>query len=139
MCLEVAEHLPYADAATLLETLSAHAGGLIVFSAAEVGQPGHGHINCLPIEQWLRFWQEAGWTPLLRETLTMRALSTLSWFRRNIVVLKQGTGDTGEEAIRTLQGIGSRPYAWHHTNPGIRAEVLGEALARPPFGYKSEA
>ena len=138
LCLEVAEHLPYANAAALLETLSIHATGLIVFSAAEVGQPGHGHINCLPIERWLRFWQEAGWTPLLQETLTMRALSTLSWFRRNIVVLKQGIGDTGEEAIRTLQAIGSRPYAWHHTNPGIRAEVLGEALARPPFGYKSE-
>ena len=138
LCLEVAEHLPYADAATLLETLSVHATGLIVFSAAEVGQPGHGHINCLPIEQWLRFWQAAGWTPLLQETLTMRALSTLSWFRRNIIVLKQGIGDTGEEAIDALQRIGSQPYAWHHTNPGIRAEVLSEALPMPPLGYKSE-
>ncbi len=139
MCLEVAEHLPPDASSTILETLRAHAGGLIVFSAAEPGQPGHGHINNLPIEQWLRQWETLGWLPSLQETFAMRALSTLSWFKRNIVVLKQGADSDSEAAIRELAHIGSLPYGWHHTNPGVRAEVLMDDTPPPPFGYHSES
>ncbi|HEX3992497.1 MAG TPA: glycosyltransferase family 2 protein [Acetobacteraceae bacterium] len=138
MCLEVAAHSPVDAAAKLLASLSSHAGGLIVFSAAAPGQPGHGRIGCIPIEQWLRHWQALGWSPSLQETMAMRALSTLSWFKHNIVVLRQGADRCSEAALRELESIGSLPFGWPHTNPGIRAEVLIEDVPHPPLGYKSE-
>lgn len=139
MCLEVAEHLPYELAPNLLVTLGAHSQGLIVFSAGEPGQPGINHINCLPIEQWLRRWQALGWIPLIQETFAMRAISTLPWFKRNIVVLRQGESGEGEAAIRELARIGNMPFVWNHCNSGIRYEVLTEDVPPPPTGYKSEA
>lgn len=138
MCLEVVEHLPPESADTILESLSRHAGGLIVFSAAEPNQPGHGHINCLPIERWLRHWEEIGWVPSLHDTLAMRAIATLSWFKRNIVVLRRGPDSESENSIRELSTIGSLQYHWHHTQPGIRPEVLIDDAPTPPFGYRTE-
>ena len=135
MCLEVMERLPYHESLALLESLSKHASGVVVFSAAESDQPGRGHINCLPIEQWLRRWEVLGWVPVLAETFAMRALSTLSWFKRNLIVLKKGSGAEGEAAIHTLSRIGSRPFVWHHSVPGIRYEVLSEDVPVPPAGY----
>lgn len=52
LCLEVAEHLPEAAAATLVATLCRHAD-LIAFSAAAPHQDGDHHVNC----QWPRYWQ----------------------------------------------------------------------------------
>jgi SAM-dependent methyltransferase len=138
LCLEVAVRLSLDAAASLLGSLSNHAGGLIVFSAAAPGQPGLGQVSCIPIEQWLRHWQALGWSPVLRETMAMRALSTLPWFKRNLVVLRQGADRSSEAALRELESIGSLPFDWPHTNPGIRAEVLIDDVPHPPFGYKSE-
>lgn len=52
LCLEVAEHLPEAAAATLVATLCRHAD-FIAFSAAAPHQDGDHHINC----QWPIYWQ----------------------------------------------------------------------------------
>ena len=52
LCLEVAEHLEPASAATIIDTLTAH-GDRILFSAAAPGQPGMHHVNC----QWPDYWQ----------------------------------------------------------------------------------
>ena len=51
MCLEVAEHLPGARAASLVEELC-RLGDVILFSAAIPFQGGTGHVN----EQWPEFW-----------------------------------------------------------------------------------
>ncbi|MDP3175512.1 MAG: class I SAM-dependent methyltransferase [Phenylobacterium sp.] len=52
LCLEVAEHIPEAAAATLVRSLCLH-GNLIFFSAACPGQRGEHHVNC----QWPAYWQ----------------------------------------------------------------------------------
>lgn len=52
LCLEVAEHLPEAAAATLVATLCRHAD-FIAFSAAAPHQDGYQHVNC----QWPIYWQ----------------------------------------------------------------------------------
>jgi SAM-dependent methyltransferase len=52
LCLEVAEHLPKACAATLVQSLCLH-GDLIFFSAAAPGQRGENHVNC----EWPVYWQ----------------------------------------------------------------------------------
>jgi len=54
MCLEVAEHLPTQAAHNaLLATLAKSTGRLLIFSAAQPGQPGTGHINSQPISYWI--------------------------------------------------------------------------------------
>jgi SAM-dependent methyltransferase len=53
LSLEVAEHLPPADAAGFVDHLTA-LGPLVVFSAAVPGQGGAGHTN----EQWPAYWSE---------------------------------------------------------------------------------
>lgn len=53
VCLEVAEHLPAARAASFVAELCALAP-VILFSAAIPGQGGTGHIN----EQWPDYWVE---------------------------------------------------------------------------------
>lgn len=52
ICLEVAEHLPSTCAETLIETLRRHTKGILLFSAAEPGQTGTGHINLQPRIYW---------------------------------------------------------------------------------------
>jgi SAM-dependent methyltransferase len=51
MCLEVAEHLPYERAPSLVEDLT-ELGDAVLFAAAVPFQYGTGHIN----EQWPEFW-----------------------------------------------------------------------------------
>jgi SAM-dependent methyltransferase len=53
VCLEVAEHLPAASAATFVASL-AQLSNVVLFSAATPGQGGSGHIN----EQWPEYWRE---------------------------------------------------------------------------------
>ena len=106
MCMEVIEHIPKEKEDVVVHTIARHAGTRIVFSAAEPGQPGIGHINCQPIEHWLVKFQQLGWTPNLFDTLAMRALATYSWFRRNTVVLVRD-GD-GQHGIDTLSALAAR-------------------------------
>lgn len=139
ICLELVEHLDDADAVRLLADIARHASGRIIFSAAEPGQPGHLHINCRPIGEWLQRWQTLGWAPDLNDSLAMRSVSTLSWLRRNLVVLTPESGPGGEGAIQELTEIGDRPFTWYPQEPGIREEILSEKPPQPPLGYVSEA
>ncbi len=136
VCVEVAEHLEARDEEALLDSVARHAGRLIVFSAAEPGRPGHGHVNGRPIAHWLGRWAERGWVPDLVDSLGVRCLSTMSWFRRNPVVLRRG-GDAaaGAEAAAALAAIGDRPFAWYGQEPGIRHAAFSEPLPLPPAGY----
>lgn len=66
LCLEVAEHLPPEKADEFVWRLTRTAP-MIIFSAAQPGQGGHGHINCQPREYWeekfnrLNFVQDETW------------------------------------------------------------------------------
>ncbi len=133
ICTEVAEHLPPERAAELLDSIARHAGRTIVFSAAEPGQPGNGHINCQPISHWLAQWAARGWHPDLVASLGVRALATMSWFRRNLIVLRRDKSDS--DAIAVLTEIGSKPFTWYGQPPGIRHFPFTEDLPPPPAGY----
>ncbi len=129
VCVEVAEHLDETASDTLLDSIARHSAGVIVFSAAEPGQPGQGHINCRPIGDWLQRWSRRGWVPDLVETLGVRSLASLSWFRRNLVVLRNR--DTGSEAdgADVLSAIGERPFRWYAQEPGVRRMPFREVEA----------
>ena len=89
LCLEVAEHLPESAAAAVIESVwrNARPGAIVVWSAAQPGQGGVGHINCqLPL-YWLRLAEAQGF--VLREDLEqdLHAWITagyhMGWFARN--------------------------------------------------------
>jgi hypothetical protein len=138
MCLEVAPRLPAQSADVLIETLAAHSGRTIIFSAAEPGQPGHGHINCRPLSYWLTLWSKRGWGPDLADSLGMRCLATLSWFRRNLVVLRRENSAETSMAAAVLAEISARPFRWYNQSPGIRSTAFAEPLPAPPAGYATQ-
>jgi hypothetical protein len=54
ICLEVAEHMTKQEAHNaLLQTLTQSTGDLLLFSAAQPGQPGTGHINLQSLDYWI--------------------------------------------------------------------------------------
>jgi hypothetical protein len=68
MCLEVAEHIPKHQAHNaLLATLAKSTGGLLVFSAAQPGQPGTGHVNPQPQHYWVEAIQKYPYIQLSNE------------------------------------------------------------------------
>lgn len=94
ICTEVAEHIDARHADTLVSFLAGVAdGGRIVFSAAEVGQGGHDHVNEQPMSYWLEKFGAHGYarddarTNMLRGILAHRA-PTMPWFAKTTVVLQ---------------------------------------------------
>lgn len=54
VCVEVAEHLPASDAQGVIDSVWRNClpGALVIWSAAQPGQAGVGHINCQPPAYW---------------------------------------------------------------------------------------
>jgi len=68
ICLEVAEHLPKNTAHnSLVSTLARSTGDLLLFSAAQPGQAGTGHINLQPPSYWIESIQKWPRIKLSRE------------------------------------------------------------------------
>lgn len=68
MCLEVAEHLPkHAAHNALLATLAKSTDSVLIFSAAQPGQPGTGHINPQPQSYWIEAIQKWPYIQLSQE------------------------------------------------------------------------
>lgn len=59
-CLEVAEHVPTAASACLVDNIARH-GKQVLFSAAVPGQGGEDHINEQPLEYWRDLFVERGY------------------------------------------------------------------------------
>ena len=74
ICLEVAEHLPRPAALNgLLPTLTKSTRDLIMFSAAQPGQPGTGHINAQTPGYWIEQFERWPYIKLSSErTATAR-------------------------------------------------------------------
>lgn len=89
-CFEIAEHMPPELGVRLVRFL-ANFPAAIVFSAAQPGQGGTGHINEQPVSYWCQHFQEAGRrvdeesTNRLRDCF--RAQKCAPWFERNAFVL----------------------------------------------------
>lgn len=133
-CLEVVEHINPSDSDTLFDTIAAHARDIIVFSMAEPGQPGNGHINCQKIDHVLEMWKKRGFVPDLIETLGIRALASMSWFRRNLIFLRRQTESVNDPASFALQRIGAMKYEWYSQKPGIRPAAFQEPFPKKGYG-----
>ena len=134
LCLEVAEHLAASHSATLLDSILRHASTTVVFSAAEPGQPGNGHVNCRPLSYWLDQFRARGWLPDWPDSAGLRAVASLAWLRRNPVVLRPAD-QLAEDGTARLLAVAARPFAWYGQQPGIRASFLDEPAPPPGGGY----
>lgn len=96
LCLDVAEHLPAADAGTLVRNCTLFSD-LVLFSAAPPFQGGDGHINEQPRRYWISHFRdcdfrhcrrEAGWLDL--RGLAVRDVLTLRWMITQVAVFRRG-------------------------------------------------
>lgn len=74
--IETAEHIYPQFADTLVDTITRHAKGIIVFTAAQPGQMGHGHVNCQPAIYWREKFYARGWD--YNPMLTYRLVAMLN-------------------------------------------------------------
>ncbi|KAJ57098.1 hypothetical protein ACMU_00995 [Actibacterium mucosum KCTC 23349] len=135
VCLEVVEHVDPTNTGTIFESISRHAKNRILFSMAEPGQPGNQHINCLSMEEVLNKWAQFGWYPVLEDTLALRAVSSLSWFRRNLLLLERTRKSNHQETGEVLRRIGARKHDWYSQNGGIRRFPFNETEMPEGKGY----
>jgi SAM-dependent methyltransferase len=111
LCTEVIAHLPADREDSLVENILRHARNRIVFSSADVGQPGVGSINCRSIDYWLQKFGRSGWVPDVLDSLALRSLSTFPWFQRNTVVFVRA--DAGNELAKlALLERAKDPIGW---------------------------
>ncbi|MFA5131515.1 MAG: class I SAM-dependent methyltransferase [Patescibacteria group bacterium] len=94
LCLEVAEHLPEADADTLVETII-NAADNIIFTAAVLGQGPRsiGHINEQPHSYWIEKFREKGFRYLEARTEEMKkimgAQGVVWWLVNNLMIFEK--------------------------------------------------
>ena len=93
-CFEVAEHMPAKLGHKLIEYLC-HFRSPIVFSAAQPGQGGTGHINEQPTEYWMENFVAFAFVfdPVKTDTLRngFAANGAAPWFERNTIALMPGS------------------------------------------------
>lgn len=59
--IEVAEHIPKEHSENLVKNLINFTNGFIIFTAAQPGQGGTGHINCQPKSFWIDLFKKNGY------------------------------------------------------------------------------
>jgi SAM-dependent methyltransferase len=131
LCLEVLQHLDPATDAVAFDAIAAHAADRIIFSVAAPGQHSR-HANSLPMGRVLDLWASRGWVPELVDTLGLRALSDLSWLRRNLLVLRRSRPSESGEAATALRSIAEMEFRWYAQPPGLRSTAFCEPP--PPAG-----
>ena len=88
-CVEVAEHIEPQHSAALVAKLCTF-GDQVYFTAASPYQPGHGHINCRPMTDWMYFFSQNGFVLDLERTIDIRArlgvLPAAPWISMNTML-----------------------------------------------------
>lgn len=136
LCLEVAGQIPPDSTETLIGSITRHARDLIVFSMPAPGQPGNNQINRRTMADVLDLWAGRGWAPDLIDTLGIRALSSLSWLRRNLLVLKPAEAiHDPASAHDALCRIAALDYRWYSQPPGPRLAAFREPYPDPDRAY----
>jgi len=89
-CLEVAEHLSSSLGRKLIEFISSFHKP-VIFSAAQPGQGGTGHVNEQPMEHWINIFNQNGFSFDAERTGELRGRFARSnaayWFQRNTIVV----------------------------------------------------
>lgn len=89
--LEVGEHLPKSAQETFMRNVTLNCGGILIFSWAEIGQPGLGHINCRDINEVVADVESRGFKYQKDASEAMRPHfeEHVSWFRRTFMLFSK--------------------------------------------------
>ncbi|MBA3376051.1 MAG: class I SAM-dependent methyltransferase [Actinobacteria bacterium] len=91
LCIEVAEHLRPRSAERLVEGLT-RLSRVVVFTAAQPGQPGTPHLNCRPKSYWRSLFAHHGFSPSPQEAALAAAISGVAepqYIHSNLMVLER--------------------------------------------------
>lgn len=90
LSLEVGEHIPAQYAKRYIEFINEAEPRMVIFSAAQIGQGGDGHINCQPKSYWCTRFE---WFNYTYDPHTTKALIDyvnedvhMGWFVNNVMV-----------------------------------------------------
>jgi SAM-dependent methyltransferase len=90
ICLEVLEHISEDDAEEIIDKISTMFTDTLIFTAAQPGQGGVGHINCQPREYWDKLFNQNNLhrNILMEETLRLYCKQGryMGWFYNNLLV-----------------------------------------------------
>lgn len=93
ICLEVLEHIPEEDSDEVVDQICTMFLDTLIFTAAQPGQGGVGHINCQPKDYWLKKFLRNG---IRRNTLMEDTLKHycqqgryMGWFYNNLLVFSK--------------------------------------------------
>ena len=96
MSIEVAEHLPEFLADRFVDFIASGAP-LVLLTAAQPGQGGHGHINEQPREYWIKKFEARGYEFSTDETESIigeaETREVDSWLFKNIMVFRSASGE----------------------------------------------
>jgi len=87
--LEVAEHIDQKYSDIFIDSLCRHSD-LILFSAAQPGQPGINHINCQNLDFWIKKFEKRGYKHIESITIWIRKNQNIyNWYRKNSMIFKK--------------------------------------------------
>eukprot|EP01097_Dermamoeba_algensis_P001261 TRINITY_DN1482_c0_g3_i2.p1 TRINITY_DN1482_c0_g3~~TRINITY_DN1482_c0_g3_i2.p1 ORF type:complete len:437 (-),score=125.32 TRINITY_DN1482_c0_g3_i2:252-1562(-) len=89
LSFEVAEHVPRERHTKYFDFITRHAEKAIIFSAAGIGQTGHGHISNRPACEWIEEFRKRGWYLDPEASWTLRITSKFVWFRDNLCIFRK--------------------------------------------------
>jgi SAM-dependent methyltransferase len=91
-CFEVAEHLPEALAARLVEFIAGTTSD-VLFTAAAPGQLGLGHVNCQPKEYWISHFRNVRFEYCEVQTKhavhVLRDQGVIYWLINNMMIFRR--------------------------------------------------
>jgi glycosyltransferase involved in cell wall biosynthesis/2-polyprenyl-3-methyl-5-hydroxy-6-metoxy-1,4-benzoquinol methylase len=93
ICLEVAEHIEESQADQVVAKVVAAVKHTLIWTAAQPGQGGIGHINCQPKSYWEEKITAAGLVRNVEKETAMLAFITagphMGWFRNNVMLFER--------------------------------------------------
>lgn len=93
ICLEVAEHIEQSQADQVVQKVVGAVKKTLIWTAAQPGQGGIGHINCQPKSYWEEKITAAGLVRNIEKETAMLAFITagphMIWFRNNLLYFER--------------------------------------------------
>lgn len=92
ICLEVIEHIDKNYEQIVLDSITSHCTGDLIFSWALLGQPGVGHVNTQPQSYAIEQIEQRGFEYLAATTLEAREKwvdKNTSWFERTLLIFRR--------------------------------------------------
>lgn len=94
--IEVAEHIEPEFADVFCDSVVRHiaAGGILVFTAAQVGQGGYHHYNCQPLSYWREKFEARGlkfdeWTTQKQSAVWANTWTSLHHLKANVQIFRK--------------------------------------------------